>query len=63
MVKVLDPIDRVIIGVYDSEADVPSRIADRMFVYWFPREDCEIIPVIDPKEQERLLPSLRKKDE
>ncbi len=59
MVKVLDPSDGVIIGVYEKAEDVPEHCPNRMYSYYYPREDCEIVEVTDPKEQARLLPSLR----
>ena len=64
MVKVLDP-DGVIIGVYEKREDVPERLPNRFHTYVYPTEDLDIVEVTDPRDQQRLLPSLRKagKDE
>lgn len=62
MVKVLDP-DGVIIGVYASAHAVPDKVPNRMASYWYPRAACDIVEVTDPKDVERLLPSLRKAGE
>lgn len=59
MVKVLDP-DGIIIGVYESKEDVPNTIPNRMFSYYYPKEECDIVEVIDQKDYQRLLPSLQK---
>jgi hypothetical protein len=59
MVKVLDP-DGIIIGVYESADDVPKKIPNRMHSYSFSRAECDIVEVTDPKDYQRLLPSLQK---
>ncbi len=59
MVKVLDP-DGTIIGVFENAADVPACIPNRMHTYYFPKEECGILDVTDPKDYQRLLPSLQK---
>lgn len=58
MVKVLDP-DGVIIGVYETVADVPKKLWNRMCSYQYRRSDCSIVEVTDPKDYARLLPSLQ----
>jgi len=62
MVKVLDP-DGIIIGVFESRADVPKRLPNRMSSHFYRRSDCQILEVTDPKDYARLLPSLQKKEE
>lgn len=62
MVKVIDP-EGSIIGVYESRRQVPKRIWNRMHSYQYPRSACNIVEVTDPKEQERLRPSLVVEDE
>lgn len=59
MVKVLDP-DGVIIGVYESRKDVPKKLPNRMYSYFYPRSACDIVEVTDPKDRERLLPTLER---
>lgn len=61
MVKVLDP-DGVIIGVYETAADVPKKLWNRMCSHQYRRSDCDIVEVTDPKDHARLLPSLQKKE-
>ena len=60
MVKVLDP-DGVIIGVYESKDDVPRKIWNRFHTYAYPKSACDIIEVTDPKDIQRLTPSLKRK--
>ncbi len=61
MVKVLDP-DGVIIGVFETRADVPKRLSNRMCSHFYRRAECDIIEVTDPKDYQLLLPSLQKKE-
>lgn len=61
MVKVIDP-DGIIIGVYESSKDVPKKIPNRMHSYYYPKSECNIVEVTDPKDIKRLLPSLEKKN-
>lgn len=51
MVKVIDPAEGVIVGVYENESDVPERIPNRFESYWFKKKECEIVEVTDPNEQ------------
>lgn len=57
MVKVLDP-DGIIIGVYESRQDVPKKIPNRFYTYYYPKSECQIVEVTDPKD---MQPSLEKK--
>lgn len=60
LVKVISP-EGDIIGVYKSVSDVPNRIPNRMHSYYYPKRECNIVEVTDPKDIKRLLPSLEKK--
>jgi hypothetical protein len=59
MVKVLDP-EGIIIGVFESKADVPKRLPNRMCSHFYRRSECDIVEVTDPEDYRRLLPSLQK---
>ena len=59
MVKVIDP-DGIVIGVYESMANVPLNIPSRFCTHSFSREDCEIVEVTDPKDMERLRPTMER---
>jgi len=59
MVKVLDP-DGIIIGVYETAADVPDLIPNRTHSYHYPKEECDVVEVVDPHDIKRLLPSLQR---
>ena len=53
MVKVLDP-DGIIIGVYNSNKDVPDHTPNRLCSYYYPKEECDIVEVTDHKDYQRL---------
>lgn len=59
MVKVIDP-EGTIVGVYENAYDVPDEIPNRMGNFDYPKSECRIMEVTDPKDYQRLLPCLNK---
>lgn len=57
MYKIIDP-EGIIIGVYETRDVIPNKLANRAYSYYYPKEECIIVEVTDPKDIKRLLPSL-----
>jgi hypothetical protein len=43
VIRVADPDGLLIAGPFESEDEIPERVPNRWFSYYYPLEDCEVI--------------------